>query len=37
MVIWVPLGGEHDPTRSVSEMDKLADYLIECGVRQAAD
>ncbi|WP_172842808.1 DNA/RNA helicase domain-containing protein [Bradyrhizobium erythrophlei] len=33
MVIWVPLGDEHDRTRSVAEMDELANYLVECGVK----
>jgi hypothetical protein len=33
MVIWVPLGDEHDRTRSVTEMDELAHYLVECGVK----
>jgi hypothetical protein len=32
MVICVPLGDEHDLTRSVVEMDELADYLVDCGV-----
>ncbi|MCK1457099.1 DUF2075 domain-containing protein [Bradyrhizobium sp. 2] len=33
MVIWVPLGDEEDPTRSPFEMDRLADYLVDCGVQ----
>jgi DUF2075 family protein len=33
MVIWVPLGDEEDQTRSISEMDRLADYLVDCGVQ----
>jgi hypothetical protein len=33
MVIWVPRGDNEDATRSVSEMDGLADYLVECGAR----
>lgn len=33
MVIWVPLGDEEDRTRSTSEMDRLADYLVDCGAR----
>jgi hypothetical protein len=34
MVIWVPRGDEHDSTRCVTEMDELADYLVECGVNR---
>lgn len=33
MVVWVPLGDEYDATRSVTEMDALADYLLACGMR----
>lgn len=36
MVIWVPLGDDEDSTRSAVEMDRLADYLRECGVIDAA-
>jgi hypothetical protein len=32
-VIWVPLGDEEDQTRSMSDMDRLADYLVDCGAQ----
>ena len=33
MVIWVPMGDEEDQTRSTTEMDRLADYLADCGAK----
>lgn len=33
MIIWVPLGDREDQTRSPSEMDRLADYLVNCGAQ----
>lgn len=33
MVIWVPLGDEENQTRSMSDMDRLADYLVDCGAQ----
>jgi hypothetical protein len=34
MVIFVPTGDEHDPTRKPIEMDAVANFLLRCGVHQ---
>ncbi|MBR0739648.1 DUF2075 domain-containing protein [Bradyrhizobium liaoningense] len=33
LVIWVPLGDEEDQTRSMLDMNRLADYLVDCGAQ----
>lgn len=33
MVIWVPMGAAADPTRQPEAYDRVASFLVSCGVR----